>query len=92
MTTAFAVQYRNASVQADLFVQPKHGKPSQTQRVFYHLQRFGSISDLEAYRDLRIRRLAARIFELRLPPYGLNITTLTEKHEGGTHARYLLVR
>lgn len=38
---------------------------NQRKRVLEYIQRFGSISPLEALRDLGIMRLASRIFELR---------------------------
>lgn len=38
---------------------------TQRQRVLEHLIRYGSISDLEAYQQYGIRRLGARIWEIR---------------------------
>ncbi len=61
---------------------------NQTDRVLAFIEGNGSISDLEAFRQLGIRRLAARIKDLR--DAGHNIETLTERHEGGTHARYYI--
>ncbi len=61
---------------------------SQCGKVLAYVRRTGSISDLEAYSDLGIRRLAARVFDLR--ERGFGFTTTDEKHDGGTHARYRL--
>lgn len=38
---------------------------TQKETILFHLQQHGSITDLEAYRDYAIRRLGARIWDLR---------------------------
>lgn len=38
---------------------------TQTERIYEYLKEYGSITALEALRDLGIMRLGARIFELR---------------------------
>ena len=60
----------------------------QTDRVLAFIEGNGSISDVEAFRQLGIRRLAARIKDLR--DAGVDIATMTERHDGGTHARYYI--
>ena len=40
-------------------------KISLTQRVYEYMERYGSISSLEAFRDLGVTRLSAIIFNLR---------------------------
>jgi hypothetical protein len=60
----------------------------QCRAVLEHMRRYGSVTDLDAYSKLGIRRLAARVNDLR--NLGWDITTYTEKHDGGTHARYVL--
>ena len=65
---------------------PKAG--SQCDRVLAYLEGAGSISDMEALDALRIRRLAARIYDLR--KLGWSIESTDEAHAGGTHARYRL--
>jgi hypothetical protein len=40
-------------------------KPTQCERILKYIADFGSITDLEAYVDLGIRRLASRIHDLR---------------------------
>lgn len=39
-------------------------KLTQRERILAYMKEFGSISSLEAFRDLGITRLSARIFEL----------------------------
>jgi len=44
---------------------PSLAKPGQVDRVFNYLLEFGSITPVEALRDLGLMRLGARIWELR---------------------------
>lgn len=48
---------------------------TQKEQVKEYLEAHGSITDRQAYRDLGIRRLSARIWELRHAPYFLPIGT-----------------
>lgn len=48
---------------------------TQKEQVKEYLEAHGSITDRQAYRDLGIRRLSARIWELRHSPYFLPIGT-----------------
>jgi len=75
--------------QLDLFSQRKHRKPSQAHKILEYMMTHGSITDMDAFNVIRCRRLAARIFELK-HVFGWNIITITEPHDGGTHARYVL--
>ena len=59
----------------------------QNETVLAHLRKFKSITPLEAYNDLHIYRLGARIFDLR--DMGHDIVN-TEPH--GKLARYVLVK
>ena len=43
----------------------EHSKPTQAQRVLQYMERFGSITQRDAYNDLGVMRLASRISELR---------------------------
>ena len=43
----------------------ENSKPTQAQRVLDYIREFGSITQLEALRDLGVMRLASRISELR---------------------------
>lgn len=68
---------------------------TQHQMVIEHLNRYGSITDLEAYRDYAIRRLAAVIWDLR-HKYHFEIdtkTTVAKNRFGETtsFATYILV-
>ena len=42
-----------------------HSKPTQNQRILDYINQFGSITQLEALRDLGVMRLASRISDLR---------------------------
>ena len=44
-------------------------KPKQTERVLAYMREFGSITHLEAERDLGVMRLASRISELKKEGY-----------------------
>ena len=50
---------------------------TQKERVIKYINEFGSISSLEAFRDLGVTRLADVIFKLKKS--GIAITTRTEK-------------
>jgi len=49
-------------------------KLTQRQRVVEYVDRFGSITSLDAYNDLGITQLAARLFELRHLNYTYSTT------------------
>lgn len=51
-------------------------KTNQRQRILNYIREFGSITSWEAYKDLGITQLGARIFELKREGY--NFTTKTE--------------
>ena len=40
-------------------------KPSQNERILQYIEEFGSITQLDALRDLGVMRLASRISDLR---------------------------
>ena len=42
-----------------------NSRPTQTDRVFNYIEEFGSINTFQAFTDLGISRLSARIWELR---------------------------
>lgn len=65
---------------------------TQTTRVLNYMQQYGSITSLEAFRDLGITRLSAVIFDLRKD---YNIASKTEKSknsygENTSYSRYYL--
>lgn len=51
-------------------------KPTQNQRIIEYITEFGSITQLEALRDLGVMRLASRISDLR--KQGFTIISRTE--------------
>ena len=66
---------------------------TQADRVLAYIQTFGSITSLEAFRDLGVTRLSARIFELRARNINIDSTSVTSKNRYGencTYAKYFL--
>lgn len=65
-------------------------RATQVERVLALLRQAGKrgITPLDAQREVGTMRLAAQVFQLR--KLGNVIDTITEKHAGGTHARYVL--
>lgn len=55
----------------------RHSKPTQNQRILAYIEDFGSITQLEALKDLGVMRLASRISDLR--KQGYDITGQTEE-------------
>ena len=73
----------------------KKVKLNQREKVLRHLDYYGSITTLEAFRDYAITRLSAKIYELR--KMGLFIDTVRESGfnrfgERTNFARYYLRR
>lgn len=68
-------------------------KSPQKIRVLKYMKEFGSITPLDALRDLGIMRLGARIFELKDMNYKINtemVTVLNRWGEPTRVARYRL--
>lgn len=68
-------------------------KRTQADRVLAYIQTFGSITTLQAFRDLGVTRLSARIFELRDRGIIIDSTSITSKNRYGencTYAKYFL--
>lgn len=61
-------------------------KPS-TEAVKTHLLRHGSITPLQALRELGVYRLGARIYELR--ETGMQIQTVWQNRNGKRFAKYV---
>lgn len=55
-------------------------KPTQAQRVLDYIEEFGSITQLEALRDLGVMRLASRISDLRRMGVPIESTVETVKN------------
>ena len=68
-------------------------KLTQCQQVLEYMRRFGSITQLEALRDIGCMRLASRISDLRLQGYAIGRRMKTSKNRYGkdvTFAEYYL--
>ena len=68
-------------------------KRTQADRVLAYIKTFGSITSLEAFRDLGVTRLSARIYELRARNINIDSTSITSKNRYGencTYAKYYL--
>lgn len=52
-------------------------KPTQNQRILDYIAEFGSITQLDALRDLGVMRLASRITDLKRKGYPIISTTET---------------
>ena len=68
-------------------------KKTQGERIIDYLKEFGSITWIEAYRDLGIARLGARIFDLKKSGYKIETETEVSKNRYGEpvhFARYYI--
>lgn len=61
-------------------------KKSQAQIIKEHLEKYGSITSMEAFEKYRITRLSGRIFDLRDMGFAI-LTDMTTKN-GKTFATY----
>lgn len=57
-----------------------HSRPTQNYRIIEYMQEFGSITQLEALRDLGVMRLASRISDLRKHGYPIRSEFETVKN------------
>lgn len=71
-----------------------HSKPTQAQRVLDYIKTFGSITQLEALRDLGVMRLASRISELKSQGYPIDskIETVKNRFEEKVHIKRYMMR
>lgn len=58
-------------------------KPTQNERIIAYIKEFGSITQLEALKDLGVMRLASRISDLKKRGYVFKITKETHKNRWG---------
>ena len=49
----------------------EHSKPTQNKRILDYINEFGSITQLDALKDLGVMRLASRISDLRKQGYSI---------------------
>lgn len=64
-------------------------KVSQCERILAYLDEFGSITTLEAFRDLGIARLASRIHDLKRRGYVFERDFVESKNRHGETVRYM---
>lgn len=62
-------------------------KPTQNQRILDYINEFGSITQLEAIRDLGCMRLASRISDLRREGFPINSEFVPVKNRFGETCR-----
>lgn len=62
-------------------------KKTQTERILDYMREFGSITQLEALKDLGVMRLASRISDLRRQGYKIISTTERVKNRYGETCR-----
>ena len=60
----------------------------QTERVLDYMRRFGSITTMQAFADLGVARLSARIADLKDEGFDIVSETLSTKNRYGEHVRY----
>ena len=60
----------------------------QAQRVLDYIEEFGSITSLDAFRDLGITRLSAVVFDLRQAGYNVQADTESHKNRYGELAHF----
>lgn len=58
-------------------------RPKQADRIIRYMQRYGSITQLQALRDLGCLRLASRISELKKNGYDINKRMIKVKDREG---------
>lgn len=64
-----------------------HSKPTQNQRVLDYIAEHGSITFLDAIRDIAVYRLASRISDLRRKGYNFSSEFETVKNKYGEKCR-----
>ena len=58
-------------------------KPSQNQRILDYIEQFGSITQLDAMKDLGVMRLASRVSDLKRLGYPITSTIETVENRFG---------
>lgn len=61
-------------------------KPTQNERIIAYMKEFGSITQLDAIRDLGVMRLASRICDLRKRGYNIVSVRETVKNRWGENS------
>jgi hypothetical protein len=65
----------------------QHSKPTQNERILDYIDQFGSITQLEALRDLGVMRLASRISDLRRLGFPIKSEIITVENRYGEKCR-----
>lgn len=60
-----------------------HHKPSQNERIVKYMRDFGSITQLDAMRDLGVMRLASRVSDLKRCGYRISSEWVKVKNRYG---------
>lgn len=64
-----------------------HSKPTQNERILDYIDEFGSITQLEALKDLGVMRLASRVSDLRRQGYPIQSKVERVKNRYGETCR-----
>lgn len=67
-------------------------KTTQEEKVMEYMRKFGKITTLDAFRDLGITRLSAKIFNLKRQGYNIVGEFKTEKNRFGEKVSYKIYR
>ncbi len=65
---------------------------TQCEKILNHIDKYGSISSLEAFRDYNITRLAARIHDIEASGTKIDRDTETYENRYGEKVRYTRYR
>ena len=63
-------------------------KPTQCQKILEYMRKYGSITQLEALRDISCMRLASRISDLRYQGYAIGRRMKTSKNRDGEDVHF----
>ena len=67
-------------------------KQTQCDRIIEYMEQFGSISTLEAFRDLGVARLASRIHDLKAQGYAIETDSKVTTNRFGEQVHYAVYR
>lgn len=72
----------------------QHHKPTQNEKILDYIERFGSITQLEALRDLGIMRLASRMSDLKKLGYPVvsTVVPVRNRFEEVCHIKRYTIR
>ena len=70
----------------------KQYKPTQCDRIIDYIKRYGSITSWQAYADLGITQLGARIFNLKERGYVFETERVNTKNRMGEKTHYDIYR